>query len=85
MFLLKNLFSMKIILKVNSERIQKNALMPYIKQQPNKKIFGARFHLGLYNLSNLKKENWFHKWLREIGEEPVIFDQYCHCQVKGSD
>jgi outer membrane protein assembly factor BamA len=68
--------------KVNSDRIQKNSLMPYIKQQPNKKIFGARFHLGLYNLSNLKKENWFHKWLREIGEEPVIFDPYASVKSK---
>jgi hypothetical protein len=67
---------------VNSERIQKSALMPYIKQQPNKKIFGTRFHLGLYNLSNLEKENWFHKWLREIGEEPVIFDPYATVKSK---
>jgi outer membrane protein assembly factor BamA len=56
--------------------------MPYIKQHPNKKIFGTRFHLGLYNLSNLKKENWFHKWLREIGEEPVIFDPYATAKSK---
>jgi hypothetical protein len=69
-------------IKVNSDRIQKNSLMPYIKQQPNKKIFGARFHLGLYNLSNLKKQNWFHKWLREIGEEPVIFDPYTTVKSK---
>ena len=50
--------------------------MPYIKQKPNKKIFGARFHLGLFNLSNINKEKWPHSWLRRIGEEPVIFDQY---------
>jgi outer membrane protein assembly factor BamA len=67
---------------VNSERIQKSKLVPYIKQQPNKKIFGTRFHLGLYNLSNLKKENWFHKWLRDIGEEPVIFDPYATAKSK---
>ena len=50
--------------------------MPYIKQKPNKRIFGTRFHLGLYNLSNINKEKWPHKWLRDIGEEPVIFDPY---------
>jgi hypothetical protein len=61
---------------VSNERIQKSKLMPYIKQQPNKRIFGTRFHLGLYNLSKLDKDNWFNKWLRNIGEEPVIFDQY---------
>jgi outer membrane protein assembly factor BamA len=68
--------------KINRDRIQKSALMHYIKQQPNKKIFGTRFHLGLYNLSNIEKDNWFHKWLREIGEEPVIFDPYATAKSK---
>jgi outer membrane protein assembly factor BamA len=59
---------------VNKEDIKKADLMQYVKQKPNKRIFGTRFHLGLYNLSNLEKEKWPHAWLREIGEEPVIFD-----------
>lgn len=54
--------------------VEKGVLKPYIRQQPNKKIFGVRFYLGLYNLSNLEKERWPHGWLRRIGEEPVIFD-----------
>ena len=61
---------------VNKEDIKKADLMPYVKQKPNKRIFGVRFHLWLYNLSNLEKEKWPHSWLREIGEEPVIFDPY---------
>jgi outer membrane protein assembly factor BamA len=61
---------------VNKEGIKKADLWPYIKQKPNKRIFGAKFHLGLYNLSNLSKDKWPHSWLREIGEEPVIFDPY---------
>ena len=59
---------------VNKEDIKEGDLIPYIKQKPNKKIFGARFYLGLYNLSNLEKSRWPHSWLRNIGEEPVIFD-----------
>ena len=54
--------------------VNRGAMKPYIRQQPNKKIFGVRFHLGLYNLSNLEKEKWPHGWLRRIGEEPVILD-----------
>jgi outer membrane protein assembly factor BamA len=61
---------------MNREGIKKSDLLPYIKQKPNKKIFGAKFHLGLYNLSNINKDKWPHSWLREIGEEPVIFDPY---------
>lgn len=63
-------------IKISRDGIKKSDLLPYIKQKPNKKIFGARFHLGLFNLSNIKKEKWPHSWLRRIGEEPVIFDQY---------
>jgi len=61
-------------IKVDGGDIGKGDLAPYIRQKPNKRIFGARFHLGLYNWSNLDKDNWFHRWLRNIGEEPVVFD-----------
>lgn len=54
--------------------VSRGVMKPYVRQQPNKRIFGMRFHLGLYNLSNLNKEKWPHGWLRRIGEEPVIFD-----------
>jgi outer membrane protein assembly factor BamA len=63
-------------IEIDREGINKSNLVPYIKQKPNKRIFGARFHLGLYNLSNIKKEKWPHGWLRKIGEEPVIYDKY---------
>ncbi len=67
-----------IVLKESSvplpSTVSKSAIKPYLRQQPNKKIFGARFHLGLYNLSNIEKSKWPHGWLRRIGEEPVVFD-----------
>jgi outer membrane protein assembly factor BamA len=65
----------KNYIHIDREGINKSDLAPYIKQKPNKKIFGTRFHLGLYNLSNLDKEKWPHAWLRNIGEEPVIYDK----------
>lgn len=54
--------------------VSRSAIKPYVRQQPNKKIFGMRFHLGLYNLSDISKKKWPHAWLRRIGEEPVVFD-----------
>jgi len=63
-------------INIDDSHIKKSDLEPYIKQEPNKKIFGARFHLGLYNLSNIEKTGWPHGWLRKIGEEPVIFDPF---------
>lgn len=59
---------------VNRESVPEGDLYPYIRQKPNKRIFGTRFHLALYNLSDINKEKWPHTWLRNIGEEPVIFD-----------
>jgi outer membrane protein assembly factor BamA len=67
---------------INNEGIKKSDLEPYIKQKPNKRIFGTKFHLGLYNLSNINKQKWPHSWLREIGEEPVIFDPYSTTKTK---
>ncbi|MCX6253882.1 MAG: BamA/TamA family outer membrane protein [Bacteroidia bacterium] len=67
---------------INKEGVKKSDLVPYIKQKPNKRIFGTRFHLGLYNLSNIKKQRWPHNWLRNIGEEPVIFDSYAAARTK---
>jgi outer membrane protein assembly factor BamA len=61
-------------INMNKDYIKKSTLEPYIKQQPNKRIFGTRFYLGLYNLSNINKSTGFHEWLRRIGEAPVIFD-----------
>ena len=50
-------------------------------KNPTRKYWELRFHLFLYNLSNIKKNNWFHNWLRRIGEEPVVFNP---AQTKGS-
>jgi len=62
--------------------VSMGTMKPYIKQLPNKRIFGSRFHLGLYNLSNIDKERWPHGWLRKIGEEPVIFDSVAAARSK---
>lgn len=55
--------------------VSRSSMKPYIRQQPNKKILGVRFHLGLFNLSDITREKWPHGWLRRIGEEPVIYDE----------
>ncbi len=56
---------------VDNKFIDKIELKTYLKQKPNTRIFGFwRFHLGLYNLSNPKKEDDLFK---RIGEAPVIY------------
>ena len=70
-------------IRVDEPAIRKGDLTPYIRQVPNKRIFGARFHLGLYNFSNLDKDGWPHGWLRNIGEEPVVFDPFAASKSAG--
>ncbi len=57
------------------QKIDNKNLKNFIRQQPNKRILGLRFHLGLYNLSNLEKDKGMHAWLRKVGEAPVIYDK----------
>lgn len=63
-------------IKVDEGRIKREDLKSYIRQKPNKRILGLRFHLGLYNLSNKNKEKGISNWLRTIGEEPIIYDEF---------
>lgn len=66
----------KVEIKKQKEALEKEELRKYLKQQPNKRVLGFRFHLSLYNLSDIEKNNWFNNWLRKIGEEPVIYDEF---------
>lgn len=43
-------------------------------QTPNKRILGAPLFLWIYNLSDSTKNNWWHRTLRRIGEEPILLD-----------
>ena len=53
-----------------SERVDKDELSQYIRQRPNKRLFGMPFYLWIYNLSAPEKQNW----TKRIGEAPVIYD-----------
>jgi outer membrane protein assembly factor BamA len=62
--------------KTTKKTLKKDELEKHIRQKPNKKILGLKFHLWLYNLSNIDKDNKFNKLLRKLGEPPVIYDKY---------
>ena len=62
-------------LKIQESTVDHKELDSYVKPKPNKKILGARFYLGLYNLSG-KKDNGFNRWLRKIGEPPVLYNEF---------
>ena len=57
--------------------ISKKEIRNIIKQKPNKKIIGfIPFYLFIYNLSNPKKNNWAHSYLRKIGEQPIKLNTF---------
>ena len=50
-------------------------LKPYLRQQPNYKMFGInKTMFQIYNLSGKDSSRWINRFLKRIGEEPVIFD-----------
>jgi outer membrane protein assembly factor BamA len=64
-------------LENEGKKIGSSDLKKAIRQKPNTRILGvARFHLGLYNLSGADEERRFNRWLRSIGEAPVIYNPY---------
>ena len=67
----------RVSIKTEGKRVNRMELKKNIRQKPNTRILGvARFHLGLYNLSGKNGEKRFNKWLRTIGESPVLYNGF---------
>ncbi len=59
-------------------KIDNGELSSYIKQKPNRKIFGVwRFHLMLHNWGSGKNDSSkFNRWLQRVGEASVVLDSF---------
>ncbi len=66
----------KVRIEKKKDKIKPQEIKSYLKQNPNKRIFWVKFHLGLYNLSNPEKDSWLNRWFRRIGEAPVVYDEF---------
>lgn len=65
----------KVNITVDSSQIKSNDLKPFLRQQPNYKIFGLlKWPLYVYNWSGRDENKWLNKQLRRIGEPPEIMD-----------
>ena len=56
------------------ERIPKEELSKFIRQQPNKRLLGTNFYVWLYQQADSAKHNRWNNWKRRVGEEPVLLD-----------
>lgn len=64
----------KNVIHSKISEVDKEQLIPFIKQKPNRKILFFRFHLGLYTMGDILKKGWLSDWLHKIGEAPVVLD-----------
>lgn len=50
-------------------------LYNFLRQSPNHKVLGfAKLQLGTYSMSGKDSTKWVNRWLRRIGQAPVIYD-----------
>lgn len=47
----------------------------YVRQSPNRRLFGSNFYIWVYNSANPAKDNWWNRLKRKIGEEPVYYNE----------
>ena len=59
----------------DTSRVAAKDFNNYLRQTPNHRVLGlAKMQLGVYNLSGADSTKGFNRWLRKIGEPPVIAD-----------
>lgn len=64
----------KISITDNNE-IESADLVNYLRQTPNHEVLGfLKLQLATYNMSGSDSTKWFNKWIRKIGQAPVIYD-----------
>lgn len=66
----------KIKVTDSTETLTDMTLMPYVRQRPNNKfLYFSKLRLGVYNLSGNDTTKWWNRWVRKLGEPPVIYNQ----------
>lgn len=67
----------KVKIKSDVKEVDTDMLYDYIKQTPNNFFLGmGRLELAMYNMSSTDTTKKINRWLRKVGEAPVIFDKY---------
>ncbi|MDD3405525.1 MAG: outer membrane protein assembly factor [Sphingobacteriia bacterium] len=65
----------KVYFKSDIPDLKTDQLTPFLQQAPNSYMFSImRLELGLYNASGKDTTKWINRWLRKIGEAPIVYD-----------
>lgn len=66
----------EVKIHTDNKEIKPSALQPYVRQNPNSKWFNTiKTQLYIYNLSGRDSTQWMNKFLRKIGDAPVIYNE----------
>ncbi len=59
----------------STRTLSEEEMLLYLRQQPNHKfLWSAKLQLGIYNMSGADTTKWWNRWIRSLGEAPVIYD-----------
>lgn len=62
------------IIDVAGDSVATDELYYFLRQSPNHKVLGfAKLQLATYSLSGHDSTKWYNRWLRNIGQPPVIY------------
>lgn len=66
----------KVSIRIDDNKdMHSEELVNFLRQTPNHKVLGfAKLQLATYSLSGMDSTKWYNRWLRNIGQPPVIFD-----------
>ncbi|MCH5318932.1 MAG: BamA/TamA family outer membrane protein [Paramuribaculum sp.] len=67
--------NVQIRIEEDGGEVKSSELVNYLRQTPNHKVMGfAKLQLSTYSLSGRDSTKWYNKWLRRLGQPPVIYD-----------
>ncbi|MDE7412312.1 MAG: BamA/TamA family outer membrane protein [Muribaculaceae bacterium] len=65
----------KIRLNDSTGLLDETELMTYVRNQENNRmLWSAKVRLGVYNMSGKDTTKWWNRFIRKLGEPPVVFD-----------
>ena len=65
----------KIEIDDSTKTFNQQEMLAYVRQRPNNSMLHiAKLRLGVYNMSGNDSTKWWNKWVRKLGEAPVIYD-----------
>lgn len=67
--------AVKITINDSTGSLDEQEMATYLRQLPNHKmLWSMKFRLGIYNMSGNDTTKWWNRWVRKLGEPPVIYD-----------